>query len=34
MFVKIYAPADGEIKEINSSVDDVVNPDTVIMTLE
>lgn len=34
MFVKIYAPADGEIKEINAAVDDVVNPDTVIMTLE
>lgn len=34
MFVKIYAPADGAVKEIKVTPGEVVNPDTVIMTLE
>lgn len=34
MFVKIYAPADGRVKEITSSPDCVVNPESVIMVLE
>ncbi|SFG75983.1 Biotin-requiring enzyme [Desulfotomaculum arcticum] len=34
MMVKIYAPADGTVKEINAAAGDVVNTDTVIMTLE
>lgn len=33
MYVKIFAPADGEVKEINVGPDDVVNPDTVVMVL-
>ncbi|MFZ5634410.1 MAG: biotin/lipoyl-containing protein [Bacillota bacterium] len=34
MFVKIYAPADGAVKEIKVSPGDVVNPDTTILVLE
>lgn len=34
MMVKIYAPADGTVNEIKVSAGDVVNTDTVIMTLE
>lgn len=34
MMVKIFAPADGEVKEIKANPGEVVNPDTVIMTLE
>lgn len=34
MFVKIYAPGDGVVKEIKVTAGDVINPDTVIMTLE
>ncbi|MBF7083746.1 acetyl-CoA carboxylase biotin carboxyl carrier protein subunit [Desulfallas sp. Bu1-1] len=34
MMVKIYAPADGTVNEIKVSPGDVVNTDTVIMTLE
>ncbi|NHM26324.1 acetyl-CoA carboxylase biotin carboxyl carrier protein subunit [Desulfofundulus sp. TPOSR] len=34
MYVKIYAPASGVVKEIKASPGDVVNPDTVILTLE
>ncbi|MHB8916965.1 MAG: biotin/lipoyl-containing protein [Desulfocucumaceae bacterium] len=34
MFVKIYSPGDGEVKEIKVSAGDVINPDTVIMVLE
>ncbi|WP_027366161.1 biotin/lipoyl-containing protein [Desulfotruncus alcoholivorax] len=34
MMVKIYAPAEGAVKEIKASPGDVVNTDTVIMTLE
>lgn len=34
MMVKIYAPAEGSVKEINAAPGDVVNTDTVIMTLE
>ncbi|MFZ5597796.1 MAG: biotin/lipoyl-containing protein [Bacillota bacterium] len=34
MFVKIYSPADGEVKEIKASPGDVINPDTAIMILE
>jgi len=34
MFVKIYVPADGTVKEIKVTPGDVINPDTVIMVLE
>lgn len=34
MMVKIYAPADGTVNEIKANPGDVVNNDTVIMTLE
>ncbi len=34
MMVKIYAPADGTVKEIKANPGDVVNTETVIMTLE
>jgi pyruvate carboxylase subunit B len=34
MFVKIYSPADGEVKEIKATPGEVINPDTVIMILE
>ena len=34
MMVKIYAPAAGSVKEIKANAGDVVNTDTVIMTLE
>jgi biotin carboxyl carrier protein len=34
MFVKIYAPGDGTVKEIKVSPGDVISPDTVIMVLE
>ncbi|MHB8157097.1 MAG: biotin/lipoyl-containing protein [Desulfocucumaceae bacterium] len=34
MFVKIYAPADGEVKEIKVAPGEVINPETVIMILE
>ncbi|MHB8918818.1 MAG: biotin/lipoyl-containing protein [Desulfocucumaceae bacterium] len=34
MFVKIYTPGDGVVKEIKVSAGDVINPDTVIMVLE
>lgn len=34
MYVKIYAPADGTVKEIKVAPGDVVNPDTVVMTVE
>ncbi|WP_027356628.1 biotin/lipoyl-containing protein [Desulfofundulus thermocisternus] len=34
MYVKIYAPASGVVKEIKATPGDVVNPDTVILTLE
>ncbi|MFZ5646349.1 MAG: biotin/lipoyl-containing protein [Bacillota bacterium] len=34
MFVKIYSPADGRVAEIKAAPGDVVNPETVIMTLE
>ncbi|NHM28601.1 MULTISPECIES: biotin/lipoyl-containing protein [Desulfofundulus] len=34
MYVKIYAPASGVVKEIKANPGDVVNPDTVILTLE
>ncbi len=34
MFVKVYSPADGEVKEIKATPGDVINPDTAIMILE
>jgi len=34
MMVKIYAPSDGAVKEINVNPGDVINNDTVIMVLE
>lgn len=34
MMVKIFAPGDGAVKDIKVSPGEVVNPDTVIMTLE
>lgn len=34
MMVKIYAPVDGTVNEIKANPGDVVNNDTVIMTLE
>ena len=34
MFVKIYSPSEGEVKEIKASPGEVINPDTVIMILE
>jgi len=34
MFVKIYSPADGEVKEIKATPGEVINPDTAIMVLE
>lgn len=34
MYVKIYAPAGGTVKEIKVAPGDVVNPDTVVMTVE
>lgn len=34
MFVKIYAPADGEVKEIKATAGEVVNPDSPIIVLE
>lgn len=34
MVVKVFAPADGVVKEIIASPGDVVNPETAIMTLE
>lgn len=34
MYVKIYAPADGTVKEIKVQPGDVVNPDTAVMVLE
>ena len=34
MFVKVHSPADGVVKGINASPGEVVNPDTVIVTLE
>ncbi|KJR97928.1 MAG: biotin attachment protein [Peptococcaceae bacterium BRH_c4a] len=34
MFVKIYSPADGEVKEIKATPGEVINPDTAIMILE
>lgn len=34
MMVKIYAPSDGTVQEIKVAAGDVVNSDTVIMTLE
>ncbi|WP_347488104.1 biotin/lipoyl-containing protein [Desulfoscipio sp. XC116] len=34
MMVKIYAPSDGTVQEIKVTAGDVVNTDTVIMTLE
>jgi pyruvate carboxylase subunit B len=33
MFVKIYSPVSGEVKEIKVSPGDVVNPETDIMIL-
>lgn len=33
MFVKIYSPGEGEVKEINASPGEVISPDTVIMVL-
>jgi len=34
MFVKIYSPADGEVKEIKATPGEVINPETAIMVLE
>lgn len=34
MFVKIYSPADGEVKEIKATPGEVINPETAIMILE
>ncbi|SFR08894.1 biotin/lipoyl-containing protein [Desulfoscipio geothermicus] len=34
MMVKIFAPADGTVKEIKVAPGDVVNTDTVVMVLE
>lgn len=34
MYVKIYAPASGTVREIKANPGDVVNPDTVILVLE
>lgn len=34
MMVKIFAPADGTVKEIKAAAGDAINTDTVIMTLE
>jgi len=34
MFIKIFAPGDGEVKEIKVSAGEVVNPEAVIMVLE
>jgi len=34
MFVKIYSPGDGVVKEIKVAAGDVINPDTDIMVLE
>ena len=34
MFVKIYSPVDGEVKEIKASPGEVINTETVIMILE
>lgn len=34
MMVKIYAPADGTVQEIKATLGDIVNTETVIMTLE
>lgn len=34
MFVKIYSPADGVVKEIKAAAGEVINPETVIMVLE
>ncbi len=33
MMVKVFSPADGEVKEISANPGDVVSPDNVIMTL-
>lgn len=34
MMVKVFAPADGEVAEINASTDTVVNTNTVIVVLK
>jgi len=34
MYIEIYAPGDGTVKEIKVAPGDVVNPDTPIMILE
>lgn len=34
MFVKIYSPSSGVVKEIKTKPGEVVNPDTDIMVLE
>jgi biotin carboxyl carrier protein len=34
MMVKIFAPADGTVKEIKAAPGDVINTDTVVMVLE
>lgn len=34
MYVKIYAPGNGTVKEIKVAPGDVVTPDTIVMTLE
>ncbi len=34
MFVKIYSPGSGQVKEIKVAAGEVINPDTVIMVLE
>ena len=33
MMVKVFSPADGEVKEIIATPGDVVSPENVIMTL-
>ncbi len=34
MYVRIYAPADGAVKEIKAAPGDLVNPESVLMVLE
>jgi len=34
MYVKIYTPGDGTVKEIKVAAGDTVNTDTVVMTIE
>lgn len=34
MMVKIFAPADGTVKEIKAQAGDVINTDTIVMVLE